>query len=81
MVILFTGKSRYALPCSVRFLQKASQDEGATLNNYGVLKLLQGDLDAAESYFKRAQEKGIKEAAANLEEVAKKRKDFEVFGK
>lgn len=66
---------------AVRFLQKASQDEGATLNNCGVLKLLQGDLDAAESYFKRAQEKGIKEAAANLEEVAKKRKDFEVFGK
>lgn len=66
---------------AVRFLQKSSQDEGATLNNYGVLKLLQGDLDAAESYFMRAQEKGIKEAAANLEEVAKKRKDFEVFGK
>lgn len=66
---------------AVRFLQKSSQDDGATLNNYGVLKLLQGDLDAAESYFKRAQEEGIEEAAANLQEVAKKRKDFEVFGK
>ena len=66
---------------AVRFLQKSSQDEGATLNNYGVLKLLQGDLDAAESYFKKAQEAGIEEAATNLQEVAKKRKDFEVFGK
>ncbi len=66
---------------AVRFLQKSSQDDGATLNNYGVLKLLQGDLDAAESYFKRAEEEGIEEAAANLQEVAKKRKDFEVFGK
>lgn len=66
---------------AVRFLQKSSQDDGATLNNYGVLKLLQGDLDAAESYFKRAMEKGIEEAAFNLQEVAKKRKDFEVFGK
>lgn len=66
---------------AVRFLQKSSQNDGATLNNYGVLKLLQGDLDAAESYFKKAQEAGIEEAAANLQEVAKKRKDFEVFGK
>jgi outer membrane protein OmpA-like peptidoglycan-associated protein len=66
---------------AVRFLQKSSQDEGATLNNYGVLKLLQGDLDAAESYFRKAQQAGIEEAAANLLEVEKKRKDFEVFGK
>lgn len=66
---------------AVRFLEKASQSDGATLNNYGVLKLLQGDLDAAEEFFKRAQAEGIEEAAANLEEVAKKRKDFEVFGK
>ena len=66
---------------AVRFLQKSSQNDGATLNNYGVLKLLQGDLDAAESYFKKAQEAGIEEAAANMQEVAKKRKDFEVFGK
>lgn len=66
---------------AVRFLQKSSPEDGATLNNYGVLKLLQGDLDAAESYFKKAQQKGIEEAAANLVEVEKKRKDFEVFGK
>ena len=66
---------------AIRFLQKSSQEDGATLNNYGVLKLLQGDLDAAESYFKKAQQKGIEEAAANLLEVEKKRKDFEVFGK
>lgn len=63
------------------FLKKASQNDGATLNNYGVLKLLQGDLDAAEGFFKMAKAEGIEEADVNLEEVAKKRKDFEVFGK
>ena len=62
-------------------LERASQNDGATYNNYGVLKLLQGDLDAAEDFFKKAQAEGIEEATANLEEVAKKRKDFEVFGK
>ncbi len=66
---------------AVRFLDKASGEDGATLNNFGVLKLLQGDLDAAENYFKKAQEKGISEAGHNLQEVEKKRKDFEVFGK
>ena len=64
-----------------RFLAKADPECGVTLNNYGVLKMLQGDLDAAEGYFKRALEKGITEAEGNLQEVDKKRKDNAVFGK
>jgi len=63
------------------FLAKADPECGVTLNNYGVLKMLQGDLDAAEGYFKRAKEKGITEAEGNLQEVDKKRKDNAVFGK
>lgn len=66
---------------AARFLEKSSMEDGATLNNYGVLKLLQGDLDAAECYFKKAQKMGMYEAGVNLQEVEKKRKDFEVFGK
>jgi Flp pilus assembly protein TadD len=62
-------------------LEKANPELGATLNNKGVLKLLQGDVDAAEEFFKQAKAKGIAEADANLEEVAKKRKDIQVFGK
>ncbi len=42
---------------SVRYLDKADAQASATLNNRGVLKLLQGDLDSAESYFKQAQAK------------------------
>ena len=62
-------------------MEKANPELGATLNNKGVLKLLQGDVDAAEELFKQAKAKGIAEADANLEEVSKKRKDIQVFGK
>ncbi|MBO5380605.1 MAG: hypothetical protein J6A40_00745 [Bacteroides sp.] len=65
---------------AAQFLEKADTELGATLNNKGVLKLLQGDVDAAESLFKQAKAKGVVEADANLEEVAKKRKDIEFFG-
>ena len=58
-----------------------SAQASATLNNRGVLKLLQGDLDSAESYFKQAQAKGSVEAGANLEEMVNKRKDDAIFGK
>ena len=60
---------------------KANPELGETLNNKGVLKLLQGDVDAAEALFKQAKDKGIVEAETNLEEVSKKRKDIQVFGK
>ncbi len=70
-----------SLQRAAQFLEKANPELGATLNNKGVLKLLQGDVDAAENLFKQAKAKGIAEADANLEEVAKKRKDIQVFGK
>jgi len=66
---------------AARYLDKADVQASATLNNKGVLKLLQGDLDAAEDYFKQAQAEGSSEAGANLEEVANKRKDEAIFGK
>lgn len=65
----------------MRYLDKADAQESATLNNRGVLKLLQGDLDSAEVLFKQAQAKGAAEAGANLKEVAEKRKDEVIFGK
>lgn len=63
-----------------QYLKKSNPNDGATLNNYGVLKLLQGELDAAEDYFLQAKNKGVVEATANLEEVEKKRKDNATFG-
>ena len=65
----------------VRYLDKADAQASATLNNRGVLKLLQGDLDSAENYFKQAQAKDSVEAGANLEEVTNKRKDEAIFVK
>lgn len=66
---------------AARYLEKADAQASATLNNRGVLKLLQGGLDEAETYFKKAQSLGSAEAGANLEEVANKRKDEAIFGK
>lgn len=66
---------------AARYLEKADAQASATLNNRGVLKLLQGGLDEAETYFKQAQSLGSAEAGANLEEVANKRKDEAIFGK
>lgn len=66
---------------AARYLEKADAQASATLNNRGVLKLLQGGLDEAETYFKQAQSLGSTEADANLEEVAQKRKDEAIFGK
>ena len=60
--------------------RKADAQASATLNNRGVLNLLQGDLDQAEINFKKAQSLGSAEAGANLKEVSKKRKDNAIFG-
>ena len=62
-------------------MDKAYAQASAMLNNRGVLKLLQGDLDSAEIYFKQAQAKDSVEAGANLEEVPNKRKDEAIFVK
>lgn len=57
-----------------RYLDKAVSSLQA-LNNLGVIHLLEGDLDKAEGYFKRAQGAGCPEAALNLEQVRLKRED------
>lgn len=62
------------------YLERADAQASATLVNKGVLALLQGDLDHAETYFKQAQSLGAPEAAANLEEVAKKQENNKLFG-
>lgn len=56
-----------------KYLSKADPESGATLNNLGVIAIQEGNLDAAEQYFKQAQKAGSKEAIANLEEIAKQR--------
>ena len=48
-------------------------DSAAANNNRGVVALLEGDLDRAESYFTRAQAGGAPEAAYNREQVRKVR--------
>lgn len=62
------------------YLERADAQASATLVNKGVLALLQGDLDKAEAYFKKVKAMDTSEAAANLEEVAKKRKNNEIYG-
>ena len=61
------------LTVAKKYLAKADPDAGATLNNQGVIALMEGDLDAAEQYFNRAKEANIKEAETNLIEVSKQR--------
>lgn len=64
---------------AARYLEKADAQAGTTLNNKGVLMLLQGNLDEAETYFKQAQSLGSTEAGDNLKEVVNKRKDDKLF--
>jgi len=59
------------LAAAKKYLKKADPAQGATLNNLGVIALLENDLDTAGSYLKRAQTAGCKEADANLEELKK----------
>ena len=71
---------RNNLQQAARYLERADAQLGATQNNWGVLHLLQGKLDEAEACFNKAQSLGAPEAAANLEEVRKKREDNAAFG-
>lgn len=71
---------RGSLPQAARYLERADAQAAATQNNMGVLNLLQGKLDEAEAYFRKAQALGAPEAAANLEETRKKREDNAAFG-
>lgn len=61
-----------------RYLAKAGNSPQAT-HTRGVLALLEGNLNEAEQLLKQAQSAGVSQAAANLEEVAKKKADNELF--
>ena len=62
------------LTAAKKYLSKANQEDTATLNNWGVIKLLEGDLNKAEEYFKKAAKvTSGNEASSNLKEVAKQR--------
>ncbi|MBC8591961.1 DUF3868 domain-containing protein [Oscillospiraceae bacterium N12] len=61
------------LTVAKKYIAKADPNEGATLNNLGVIALIEGDLDTAEQYFVRAKSAGIAEAETNLHEIAKQR--------
>lgn len=54
-----------------KYLNKADQKQGATLNNWGAITLLEGDLTAAADYLKRAKAAGCPEADANQTELDK----------
>lgn len=63
------------------YLERADPKISATLINKGVLAQLQGDLNKAEDYYKAALAIGNSpEAAANIEEVVKKRENNALFG-
>lgn len=57
-----------------KHLAKADQKAPETLNNLGVIAMLEGDLDVAEKYFNAAKAAGLSaQADANLKELKKKR--------
>lgn len=61
------------LTLAKKYLAKADPTAVATLNNLGVVAMLEGKLSEAETYFLKAKESGIDEAESNLKEVSKQR--------
>ena len=64
-----------------KYLLKSDPQAGTTKNNEGVLWMMQGQLDKAEALFNEAKALGSAEAAKNLEEISKKRRDNALYGK
>lgn len=60
------------------YLAKAG-DSAEAVHARGVIKLIQGDLDGAEPLLKQAEKAGVAGAAANLQELQKKREDNALF--
>ncbi|MDH6313976.1 hypothetical protein M2137_002769 [Parabacteroides sp. PFB2-10] len=60
------------------YLTKAGNSIQA-VHSRGVLNLLEGNLDEAEKLLTQAQNGGVREAAANLEQLRKKREDNALF--
>jgi hypothetical protein len=65
---------RGELTTAARHLEQAGHS-AAALNNRGIIALLGGNLDEADSYFSRSQAAGSTEAAHNRNEVSRKRED------
>ena len=63
-----------------KYLLKSDPQVGTTKNNKGVLYMMQGQLDKAEALFNEAKALGSVEAAKNLEEISKKRRDNALYG-
>lgn len=61
------------LTVAKKYLAKADLNAGETMNNLGVIALMEGDQDTAEQYLVRAKEMGIQAAEVNLAELAKQR--------
>lgn len=61
------------LAAAKKYLEKADPNVGETMNNLGIIALMENDLNTAEKYFNRAKEAGIQAAEQNLVEVAKQR--------
>lgn len=61
-----------------KYLASAGNSAQAT-HARGVLNLLEGNLGEAEKLLKQAQNAGVKEAAANLDELRKKKEDNALF--
>lgn len=70
------GKGDYE--AAAGYLAKAG-DSAEAVHARGVLKLIQGDLDGAEPLLKQAEKAGVTGAAANLQELQKKREDNALF--
>lgn len=59
-----------------KHLAKANQNAAETLNNLGVIAMLEGETDVAEKYFRMAKEAGLSaQADVNLKEL-KKRQNY-----
>ena len=56
-----------------KHLAKADQKAAETLNNLGIIAMIEGDLKTAEEYFSAAKVAGLTEQAdTNLKELKKK---------
>lgn len=54
-----------------KYLAKADQEAPATLNNLGVVAMLEGNFELAEQYFNKAKTNNASEPDSNMEELIK----------
>ncbi|UVP10474.1 hypothetical protein NXW52_22900 [Bacteroides ovatus] len=61
-----------------KYLKKAETSTPEYENAVGVLHLLRGDYEQAKLHLNKAAESGLKQANLNLEELAKKRREYRI---